>query len=241
MYTARLTLAALVAAGLALASPAPLNAVQVSGSVSSLILGKRAAASSSATPAVASSSYLQDLFGMETPQSETECSVPLADLETCANGTDAASIAACACSTQTLGDLRSCAAAISTTTTSSTNATAVVVAYNSFVDLCQHEGLATVTGTIAAGESTKSVARVSTSSAAPGSSSSSSAHPTYDAASTPASTATVPALTVGSQTAAASGANAAAATGTSAATRSFAAQGIATLGGAVGIAFLTLA
>ncbi|GAA5943065.1 uncharacterized protein JCM15063_006290 [Sporobolomyces koalae] len=191
-------------AGLVAAAPSPFSSGRISGSV--LHLAKRANTSST-EPTVSSSSYLQDLFSYETTQSAKACAVPLADLETCAKGTNQAMIAACACSTQTLGDLRTCASAISTTTTSATNATNVVQSYNNFVDLCQTEGLATVTGTIAAGESTSAVSRTSSSSVPSGSAAASSAssHPTYNAASTPTSTATVPALTVSPQ---ASGVNA---------------------------------
>ncbi|GAA5881696.1 hypothetical protein JCM16303_005551 [Sporobolomyces ruberrimus] len=187
------------------AAPSPFSSTRISGDV--MNLAKRAEANSSSstsTPAVAQSSYLEDLFSYSTADSEKACAVPLSDLETCAKGTDQATIAACACSTQTLGDLRSCAAAISTSTKSATNATQVVLSYNSFVDLCQTEGLATVTGTVAAGQSTSAVSRVSTSSVA---SASSSSHPTYNAASTPTSTATVPLLTTGSFAPQASGVN----------------------------------
>ncbi|GAA5966189.1 hypothetical protein JCM3765_006079 [Sporobolomyces pararoseus] len=190
------------------AAPSPFSSNRISGDV--VQLAKRASnstmasPSSTSTPAVAQSSYLQDLFGYQTPSSEKACSVPLSDLETCAKGSNQAEIASCACSTQTLGDLRSCAAAISTSTKSSTNATQVVVSYNAFVDLCQTEGLATVTGTIAAGESTSTVSRVATSST-PSSSASSSSHPTYNAQSTPTSTATVAQLATGSLAPQASG------------------------------------
>ncbi|GAA6018033.1 hypothetical protein JCM11491_000039 [Sporobolomyces phaffii] len=224
----------LLATGLVSAAPSPFTSVRISGDV--VALAKRAANSS--TPAVAQSSYLENLFGYQTPSSEKACAVPLSDLETCAKGTDQATIAACACSTQTLGDLRSCAAAISTSTKSSTNATQVVVSYNSFVDLCQTEGLATVTGTVAAGESTSAVSRASSSSTSSVASASSSSRPTYNAASTPTSTATVPLLATGgaSQGAQASGVSAKSTNSAS----SLAGGSLLALGSAAGLAFYTL-
>ncbi|GAA5834187.1 hypothetical protein JCM5353_006945, partial [Sporobolomyces roseus] len=221
----------LVATGLVSAAPSPFSSTRISNDVS--LLAKRAA------PTVSQSSYLQDLFSYQTDKSEKACSVPLADLETCAKGTDQASIAACACSTQTLGDLRSCAAAISTSTKSTQNATEVVVSYNSFVDLCQTEGLATVTGTVAAGESTKSVSRASSTSSV--SSNPSTMRPTYDAASTPSSTATVPLLTTGSVSPQVSGVNANAASNTNSAPSSSIVGSTLALFSAVAFAAFTLA
>ncbi|GAA5850144.1 hypothetical protein JCM3766R1_006941 [Sporobolomyces carnicolor] len=200
------------AARIASCAPSPFSSTRIAHVVSDLAKRSSSSAASSSGGSVSQSSFLQDLFGYETPSSEKSCAVPLADLETCAKGTDQATIAACACSTETLGDLRTCAAAISTSTKSSENATAVVVAYNSFVDLCQTEGLATVTGTVAAGASTSTRAASSSSfSPSPSSSTSTSTaasdRPTYNAQSTPASTASVPALETGTASAAATNNN----------------------------------
>jgi hypothetical protein len=158
--------------------------------------------------------------------------------QTCAKGSDQATIAACACSTQTLGDLRSCAAAISTSTKSSTNATQVVVSYNAFVDLCQTEGLATVTGTIAAGESTSAVSRASSTSSPSQTSTSASSRPTYNAQSTHTSTATVAQLATGSQAPQASGVSNSNAKSTNSAPRASAFGG--SVLAIVGFAFYTL-
>ncbi|GAA5927879.1 hypothetical protein JCM1841_006161 [Sporobolomyces salmonicolor] len=190
MLVSVVSLFSLAATGFVAASPSSPFDATVAFSVRSLT--KRAAASSSSS-APTSSSYLEDLFGMETTQCEPTCGTGLSDLTTCSQESTQATIAACACSSVTLADLRSCASCISSTTTSSTNATGVVQAYNSFVDLCTQEGLVSVTGTVAVGASTKPLPRSSTAASA-ASSALSSAHPTYDANSTPTSTAIVPSL-----------------------------------------------
>lgn len=104
--------------------------------------------------------------------------------QACAALNSQAAIAACACSAQTIGDVRSCASCISQDRrTSRGNSTAVVGYYNcarnelylevlmgadanrfmhvrtAYVDLCTSEGLATVTGTIAVGASTSALPR----------------------------------------------------------------------------------
>ncbi|GAA6027217.1 hypothetical protein JCM8097_002494 [Rhodosporidiobolus ruineniae] len=170
----------LSAAGCVAASPAPYADALVAHQVNSL--AKRASSP-------ASSSYLADIFSMTT----SRCSgvTALNDLTACSKNTNQATIAACACSSVTLGDLRTTASCISTTTTSSANATAVVNAYNSFVDLCTNEGLAKVTGTVEVGASTRSMARPSSTVV---SSASASSRATYNPSAAPASTATVPSL-----------------------------------------------
>ncbi|GAA5864787.1 hypothetical protein JCM1840_004902 [Sporobolomyces johnsonii] len=199
MLVAAVSLFSLAATGFVAASPSSPFDAAVALSVRSL--AKRAAASSSSSAptsssssAPTSSSYLEDVFGMETSQCESTCGTGLNDLTTCSQESTQATIAACACSSLTLADLRSCASCISSTTTSSKNATLVVQAYNSFVDLCTQEGLVSVTGTVAVGASTKPLSRSSTATLAASSSAASSAHPTYDANSTPTSTAIVPSL-----------------------------------------------
>merc|ERR1711939_355717 len=70
----------------------------------------------------------------------------------CANGTSQLAIASCACSSNTLGDLRSCASCISSSDGASADTqSAVVDDYNTFVDSCASAGLATVTGTVEVG------------------------------------------------------------------------------------------
>merc|ERR1711939_401909 len=71
------------------------------------------------------------------------------------NGTSQLAIASCACSSNTLGDLRSCASCISSSDGASADTqSAVVDDYNTFVDSCASAGLATVTGTVEVGAST---------------------------------------------------------------------------------------
>ncbi|KAM0786226.1 hypothetical protein ACM66B_007029 [Microbotryomycetes sp. NB124-2] len=121
-----------------------------------LTLAKRQATTGS------SSSYLTDIFGLMTQGCNSDCSLAMQDFTACATLNSQAAIAACACSSQTIGDVRSCASCIaSDNSTSTRNATEVVDDYNSYVDLCQSEGLASVTGTIEVGESTRSASRVS--------------------------------------------------------------------------------
>ncbi|KAK4046966.1 hypothetical protein OIO90_006384 [Microbotryomycetes sp. JL221] len=109
-----------------------------------------------------SSSYLTDIFGLMTQGCNSTCGVAMQDFSACATLTSQAAIAACACSQQTIGDVRACASCIaSDNSTSTRNATEVVDDYNSYVDLCQNEGLASVTGTIEVGESTRSASRTS--------------------------------------------------------------------------------
>ncbi|GAA5899532.1 hypothetical protein JCM6882_001142 [Rhodosporidiobolus microsporus] len=174
-----------LATGLVAASANPYSDALVSHQVHAL--AKRAESPSS-------SSYLSDVFGMVTSQCEKTCSVGLNDLAACSKLTTQATIAACACSSVTLGDLRSCASCISTTTKSTGNATEVVNSYNSFVDLCTNEGLARVTGTVEVGASTTALSRSSKSSASTIPSSAASSRATYNPSSAPASTATVPSL-----------------------------------------------
>ncbi|BGP19778.1 hypothetical protein JCM10213_006440 [Rhodosporidiobolus nylandii] len=171
------------ASGLASASYA--SDALIAGDVQHLALAKRAESPSS-------SSYLQDVFGKSIPACQDVCDLGLSDYAACANLTTQATIAACACSSVTLGDLRSCASCISTHTSSSSNATDVVSAYNSFVDLCTQEGLAKVTGTVEVGASTQTLPR--TSSTASPTDSTDTSRATYNPSSAPASTATVPAL-----------------------------------------------
>ncbi|GAA5911910.1 uncharacterized protein JCM6883_000730 [Sporobolomyces salmoneus] len=225
----------LFATALVSAAPSPFSSTRISGDVLSS-LAKRA--DSDSTHTVSQSSYLEDLFSYQTKSSQKACAVPLADLETCAKGTDQATIAACACSTQTLGDLRACAASISTTTKSAQNATQVVVSYNSFVDLCQTEGLATVTGTIAPAQSTSVVSRSSTATSA-ASSSAISSHATYNAQSTPTSTASVPALET-PQVSGVNNSNAAQTTNSATSSRLAGGSSIVALLSAAGIAIYTL-
>ncbi|GAA6006049.1 uncharacterized protein JCM10292_006528 [Rhodotorula paludigena] len=148
----------------------------------------------------AQSSYLSDIYNMVTPRCEKTCNVGLQDLTACSTLANQATIAACACSSVTLGDLRSCASCISTTATSTHNQTTVVSAYNSFVDLCTAEGLASVTGTVEVGASTRAISRTSTNaaqSAAATSAASSetvSSRATYNPSPSPVTTASVPAL-----------------------------------------------
>ncbi|KAK4049952.1 hypothetical protein OIV83_003776 [Microbotryomycetes sp. JL201] len=121
-----------------------------------LTLAKRQASTGS------SSSYLTDIFGLMTPSCNQGCSLAMQDFTACATLNSQAAIAACACSSQTIGDVRACASCIaSDNSTSTRNATEVVDNYNSYVDLCQAEGLASVTGTIQVGASTRSASRVS--------------------------------------------------------------------------------
>ncbi|GAA5851265.1 hypothetical protein JCM8547_004188 [Rhodosporidiobolus lusitaniae] len=195
MLSVPLVLALLPA--LSLAAPSNDAALLVEREVR--VLAKRADSPSS-------SSYLSEVFGMVNSRCQSTCdNGALADLTvhscpsycafrtaTCSQLTTQATIAACACSSQTLGDLRSCASCISTTTSSSKNATAVVVAYNSFVDLCTQEGLAQVTGTVEVGASTRAMSRTAL---APSSASTdASSRATYNPAETVGSTATVPSL-----------------------------------------------
>ncbi|GAA6051411.1 hypothetical protein JCM3770_000505 [Rhodotorula araucariae] len=196
MHAALVSSAALVAfAGLAAALPGA--DVLVAHSVRQL--AKRAA-----TPA--QSSYLSDIFGMVTARCESTCNVGLEDLTACSNLSSQATIAACACSSVTLADLRACASCVSTTTGSTKNETAVVNSYNSFVDLCTQEGLAQVTGTVEVGASTKPLSRTATLAAASGTralaatsvsasaSASTTVRSTYNPAGASISTASVPAL-----------------------------------------------
>ncbi|BGP03283.1 Fibrocystin-L-like protein [Rhodotorula toruloides ATCC 204091] len=169
-------------AGFAAARPG--NDVLVAHAVRSL--AKRAGSSPTS-----SSSYLSEIFGMVTTQCQSTCGASLQDLTSCSNMTTQATIAACACSSVTLGDLRSCSSCISTTTRSDSNATTVVSAYNSYVDLCTQEGLATVTGTVEVGASTKAMSRAASTASV---TSIPSSLVTYNPSSKPASTATVPSL-----------------------------------------------
>ncbi|GAA5992945.1 hypothetical protein JCM10908_000762 [Rhodotorula pacifica] len=185
-----------LSAGLVAARAGP--DVHIARSVQSL--QRRAGASSPS-----SSTFLSDVFQMEVSQCNSTCTVSLGDFDTCSKLTNQATIAACACSAQTLGDLRACASCISTYTKSSSNATAVVSSYNSFVDLCRQEGLASVTGTVEVGASTKSMPRssfatsISASSAVASATSASGSVTsaplaTYNPSQAPATTATVPSL-----------------------------------------------
>ncbi|BGP43277.1 hypothetical protein JCM10450v2_007422 [Rhodotorula kratochvilovae] len=194
MHAALVSSVALVAlSGLAVALPGA--DVLVAHSVRQL--AKRAA-----TPA--QSSYLSDIFGMVTTRCESTCNVGLEDLTACSNLSNQATIAACACSSVTLADLRACASCVSTTTRSTKNETAVVNSYNSFVDLCTEEGLAQVTGTVEVGASTKALSRTATLAAASATralaaasgsaSASTTVRSTYNPAAAPISTASVPAL-----------------------------------------------
>ncbi|POY72850.1 hypothetical protein BMF94_4105 [Rhodotorula taiwanensis] len=185
----------LSAAGLVAARAGP--DVHIARSVRSL--ARRADAS-----APGSSQYLSEIFAMETAQCNSTCAVSLGDFDSCSKLSDQATIAACACSALTLGDLRSCASCISTTTKSTSNETSVV---SSFVNLCLQEGLATVTGTVEVGVSTKPISRSSTSAASSASSASRSASSvnasstvtsaplaTYNPSASYTATATVPSL-----------------------------------------------
>merc|ERR1711939_867405 len=94
---------------------------------------------------------LSEIIGAINGTSCTDtCNSFLSDLTICANGTSQLAIASCACSSNTLGDLRSCASC----TSSSDGASADVDDYNTFVDSCASAGLATVTGTVEVGAST---------------------------------------------------------------------------------------
>ncbi|SCV73254.1 BQ2448_7179 [Microbotryum intermedium] len=119
-----------------------------------------------------SSSYLANILGMASGSCASSCNTATADYtiawawecNQCANQTSQSSVASCACSAQSLGDLRTCASCIA----DSGNATAKsssVSNYNSFVDLCVKDGLATVTGTVSVGQSTSAVPRATTASA----------------------------------------------------------------------------
>ncbi|GAA6018376.1 hypothetical protein JCM10207_000825 [Rhodosporidiobolus poonsookiae] len=172
----------------AAAAPAPYDDALVAFAVHDL--AKRAESPSS-------SSYLAQVFGMQTSKCDSVCTVALNDFtEVCQAKTNQATIAACACSSTSLGDLRSCASCISSTTSSKSNATAVVEAYNSFVDLCTNNGLAMVTGTVAVGASTAPISRASASTRAASSAAAatSSSYATYNPSQSPVSTATVPSL-----------------------------------------------
>ncbi|GAA5962283.1 hypothetical protein JCM8115_004281 [Rhodotorula mucilaginosa] len=166
---------------------------------------ERRADTSASSPS--SSTFLSDVFQMETPRCSSTCEVSLGDFDSCSQLSSQATIAACACSAQTLGDLRACASCISTTTKSDSNSTAVVNAYNSFVNLCLQEGLVSVTGTVEVGASTKSMARTSFTATASDKASSATASSTslpasitstslatYNPSRAPVSTATVPSL-----------------------------------------------
>ncbi|GAA5866096.1 hypothetical protein JCM3774_000026 [Rhodotorula dairenensis] len=194
---AAIAICVLSAAGLVAARAGP--DVHIARSVRSL--ERRADASSPST-----STYLSDVFQMETPRCNSTCAVSLGDFDACSQLSNQASIAACACSAQTLGDLRACASCISTTTKSDSNSTAVVNAYNSFVELCLQEGLVSVTGTVEVGASTKSMSRTSITAASASTASASTATSalpstitsgslaTYNPSRAPVSTATVPSL-----------------------------------------------
>ncbi|SCZ94694.1 BZ3500_MvSof-1268-A1-R1_Chr12-3g04050 [Microbotryum saponariae] len=112
----------------------------------------------------------------------------------CANQTSQSSVAMCACSAQSLGDLRqsfssgrgpcqrypictakadcnsprahlaklgTCANCIANNGNATAKSSAVSN-YNSFVDLCVKDGLATVTGTVSVGQSTSAIPRATT-------------------------------------------------------------------------------
>jgi len=99
---------------------------------------------------------LSEIIGAINGTSCTDtCNSFLSDLTICANGTSQLAIASCACSSNTLGDLRSCASCISSSDGASADTqSAVVDDYNTFVDSCASAGLATVTGTVEVGAST---------------------------------------------------------------------------------------
>ncbi|KAL8291505.1 hypothetical protein RQP46_002483 [Phenoliferia psychrophenolica] len=134
----------------ALAVAAPSFAEQVA-------LAKRAVA------APTSSTALADMINLITPGCNTTCTVFIKELSNCALGASQMEIATCACSSQVLGDIRTCAACVSADKdTTTANSTAVVNDYNQFVSLCIADGLATVTGTVAVGASTVAISRTLT-------------------------------------------------------------------------------
>ncbi|KDE02529.1 hypothetical protein MVLG_06926 [Microbotryum lychnidis-dioicae p1A1 Lamole] len=108
-----------------------------------------------------SSSYLANILGMASSACADSCNTATADYTQCANQTSQSSVAMCACSAQSLGDLRTCANCIANNGNATAKSSAVSN-YNSFVDLCVKDGLATVTGTVAVGQSTSAVPRATT-------------------------------------------------------------------------------
>lgn len=140
---------------------AAINSAPVAASVlqaRGVSLSRRQATNVTAIPT--SSSALAMIINVITPSCTPECNFFVSDLATCARGTSQAAIATCACSSMTLGDIRSCAACVSADpATTRANSTTVVANYNAFVDLCIKDGLASVTGTVAVGASTSSVSQ----------------------------------------------------------------------------------